>query len=212
MRSRSSVLELAILGLLHSAPMHGYELRKRLNALLGPLRAFSYGSLYPCLRSLSAQDLISSSSTDDDARGLGGKRARIVYRLTEAGRRALEAMLGEAGPASWEDESFDVRFAFFAQTDVETRLRVLEGRRLRMAERLDILAGAMAASKGGDAYARELQRHGIDQLQREVDWLDGLIEVERAARPRRTHRPSAKTATPAAPTNDQTSITPRRTQ
>ena len=30
--------------------MHGYELRKRLNALLGSFRAFSYGSLYPCLK------------------------------------------------------------------------------------------------------------------------------------------------------------------
>jgi DNA-binding PadR family transcriptional regulator len=188
MRSRSSVLELAILGLLHAAPMHGYELRKRLNVLLGPLRAFSYGTLYPCLRTLSSKGLIASSSTDDDARTLAGKRARIVYRLTPAGTAALEAMLGEAGPASWEDESFDVRFAFFAQTDVDTRLRVLEGRRLRMAERLDALQAAMTAAGGADPYALELHRHGIDQLQREVGWLDGLIEAERSARPRRVHR------------------------
>jgi DNA-binding PadR family transcriptional regulator len=185
-------LELAILGLLHTTPMHGYELRKRLNALLGPLRAFSYGTLYPCLRTLSARGLIASSSTDDDARTLGGKRARIVYRLTQAGIAALEAMLGEAGPASWEDESFDVRFAFFAQTDVDTRLRVLEGRRLRMAERLDALASALAAGRDADSYAVELQRHGMDQLKREVDWLDGLIETERAARPRRVRRSGAR--------------------
>jgi DNA-binding PadR family transcriptional regulator len=182
------VLELAILGLLHASPMHGYELRKRLNALLGPLRAFSYGTLYPCLRTLSAKGLITSSSTDDDARTLGGKRARIVYRLTKAGNIALEAMLGEAGPASWEDESFDVRFAFFAQTDVETRLRVLEGRRLRMAERLDALRSNLTTSRTEDQYAAELQRHGMDQLQREVDWLDGLIESERTARTKRTRR------------------------
>jgi DNA-binding PadR family transcriptional regulator len=189
MRSRSSVLELAILGLLHTAPMHGYELRKRLNALLGPLRAFSYGSLYPCLRTLSSRGLI-ASSTDDDARALAGKRARIVYRLTREGTTALEAMLGEAGPASWEDESFDVRFAFFAQTDVDTRLRVLEGRRLRMAERLDALRSSMSEDRTSDPYAAELQRHGMDQLRRELDWLDGLIEAERAERPRRSHRPA----------------------
>jgi DNA-binding PadR family transcriptional regulator len=184
-------LELAILGLLHTAPMHGYELRKRLNALLGPLRAFSYGTLYPCLRTLSAKGLIASSSEDDDGRALGGKRARIVYRLTPNGIDSLEAMLGEAGPASWEDESFDVRFAFFAQTDVDTRIRVLEGRRLRMAERLDALGAAMAADRGADPYAAELQRHGMDQMRREVDWLDGLIETERAAKPRRGHRTAA---------------------
>ncbi|MGV7904501.1 PadR family transcriptional regulator, partial [Mycobacterium kansasii] len=44
------MLELAVLGLLHDSPMHGYEIRKRLTELLGPFRAFSYGSLYPALR------------------------------------------------------------------------------------------------------------------------------------------------------------------
>ena len=47
MSRRGEVLELAVLGLLHDSPMHGYELRKRLNALLGPFRALSYGTLYP---------------------------------------------------------------------------------------------------------------------------------------------------------------------
>jgi DNA-binding PadR family transcriptional regulator len=46
------MLEFAILGLLHEAPMHGYELRKRLFDMLGTLRTFSYGSLYPTLRRL----------------------------------------------------------------------------------------------------------------------------------------------------------------
>ena len=36
---RSGVLELAVLGLLHERPMHGYELRKRLNTVLGAFRA-----------------------------------------------------------------------------------------------------------------------------------------------------------------------------
>src|SRR5579862_7098225 len=55
---RSGALELAVLGVLHETPMHGYELRKRLNSLLGAFRAFGYGSLYPCLKELLAQGLI----------------------------------------------------------------------------------------------------------------------------------------------------------
>ena len=47
MSKRTDVLELAVLGLLHDSPMHGYELRKRLTALLGWGRSLSYGSLYP---------------------------------------------------------------------------------------------------------------------------------------------------------------------
>jgi len=42
-RNRSGVLELAVLGLLHRTPMHGYELRKQLTNVLGLFRALSYG-------------------------------------------------------------------------------------------------------------------------------------------------------------------------
>ncbi len=55
---RSGVLELAVLGILHETPMHGYELRKRLNSLLGAFRAFGYGSLYPALKDMLAKGLI----------------------------------------------------------------------------------------------------------------------------------------------------------
>ena len=60
---RTGVLELAVLGLLHETPMHGYELRKRLNSVLGAFRAFGYGSLYPCLKDLTARGLIAEDQT-----------------------------------------------------------------------------------------------------------------------------------------------------
>ena len=81
---RSRVLELAVLGLLHETPMHGYELRKRLNALLGAFRAFGYGSLYPCLKELLAQGLIAEDQPAGPAGPAGagrprsGRRSKIV--------------------------------------------------------------------------------------------------------------------------------------
>ena len=48
----------AILGFLVDQPMHGYELRKRLSAMFGPVRRISYGSLYPCLKDLVAEGLL----------------------------------------------------------------------------------------------------------------------------------------------------------
>lgn len=54
MSRRAGILEFAVLGLLRESPMHGYELRKRLNTSLGVFRAFSYGTLYPCLKTLVA--------------------------------------------------------------------------------------------------------------------------------------------------------------
>ena len=59
---RSGVLELAVLGILHETPMHGYELRKRLNSLLGAFRAFGYGSLYPALKDMLGKGLIAEDA------------------------------------------------------------------------------------------------------------------------------------------------------
>jgi DNA-binding PadR family transcriptional regulator len=176
------VLELAVLGLLHETPMHGYELRKRLNLMLGSLRAFSYGSLYPALKGLVARGLI----TEDDesssvaATALAGKRSKIVYRLTAEGKEHFESLLGEAGPASWEDETFGIHFAFFARTDAAVRLRILEGRRSRLEERLDGVRASLARTRERlDGYTLELQRHGQESVEREVRWLSELIETER---------------------------------
>ena len=117
MAKRSDVLEFAVLGLLHETPMRGYELRKRLNATLGAFRAFSYGSLYPCLKSLLAAGLVSEQV---DAPIALGKRSRIVYQLTAEGKEHFAALLDESGPSAWDDEGFGVHFAFFGRTDAQT--------------------------------------------------------------------------------------------
>ncbi|GAA0347373.1 PadR family transcriptional regulator [Actinoallomurus spadix] len=182
MRSKAGVLELAVLGLLHEAPMHGYELRKRLNTLLGMFRAFSYGSLYPCLKDLLEQGLIAEDDQEPvPARPAGTRRSKIVYKLTADGKERLQELLSEAGPASWEDEGFGVHFAFFAQTRADVRLRILEGRRSRLEERLESVRAALARTRERvDNYTLELQQHGLESVEREVRWLNELIGRERA--------------------------------
>ncbi|HWC35534.1 MAG TPA: PadR family transcriptional regulator [Mycobacteriales bacterium] len=182
------MLELAVLGLLNESPMHGYELNKRLKGILGPFRATFYGSLYPCLSSLQAAGYI----TTDDSAAEAGKRKKTTYKLTADGKERLQEQLAEGGPAAWEDESFGVRFAFFAQTDAETRLRILEGRRSRLEERQQHASTSMTTTRGRiDRYTLELQRHGLESVEREVRWLNELIATERAgvaARPARARR------------------------
>jgi DNA-binding PadR family transcriptional regulator len=172
---RAGVLELAVLGLLHESPMHGYELRKRLNAMLGTFRAFSYGSLYPCLKEMLAAGHVSADGEES------GARSRIVYKLTADGKEHLQNLLAEAGPSSWEDENFGVHFAFFSQTDAAVRMRILEGRRSRLEERLDHVKTTLSRTRERvDSYTEELQRHGLESVEREVRWLTELIETERA--------------------------------
>ncbi|GAA3723001.1 PadR family transcriptional regulator [Streptomyces tremellae] len=190
MSRRSGILEFAVLGLLRESPMHGYELRKRLNTSLGIFRAFSYGTLYPCLKSLVANGWLieepGSAPEDALAASLAGRRAKIVYRLTAEGKEHFEELLAHAGPDAWEDEHFAARFAFFGQTEREVRMRVLEGRRSRLEERLEKMRGSLARTRERlDDYTLELQRHGMESVEREVRWLNELIESERAGRVRR---------------------------
>lgn len=176
------MLEFALLGLLSEAPMHGYELRTRLKAVLGAFRAFSYGSLYPTLRRMRERGWITEGEQDPSrtAPALTGRRGKVVYRLTADGKERLAELLGEAGPAAYDDEGFGVHFAFFAQTDAEVRMQILEGRRRRVEERRDGLRAGLARTREKlDRYTLQLQEHGLDSVEREVRWLNELIDTER---------------------------------
>jgi len=191
-RNRSGVLELAVLGLLQGTPMHGYELRKRLYTVLGAFRALSYGSLYPCLHELLAAGLIAEERDEDEprvpagqagtARARPGRRSLKVYRLTADGKERLQELLGEGGPPAWEDDGFGVHFAFFGQTRADVRLRILEGRRSRLEERMEAIRAAFTRTRERvDSYTLELHRHGLESVEREVRWLNELIASERQA-------------------------------
>jgi DNA-binding PadR family transcriptional regulator len=175
------VLELAILGLLNEAPVHGYELRKQLGLRLGGFRVFSYGSLYPALRRLLRAGLIVEDQQSPDDPGAWSRRAKRVYRITAEGKERLAELLAEAGPQAWDDDAFGVHLAFFSRTPAETRMRILEGRRRAVEERREGLRTALGrAGEQIDRYTRELHQLGLDSSEREVRWLNELIATERA--------------------------------
>ena len=103
MRSRSESLEFALLGLLSQAPLHGYELRKRIGTIFGPFRALSFSVLYPQLRRMMEAGLIEESAADATSR-----RSRIVYAITDKGARKFEDLTESVTPETWEDEGFEI--------------------------------------------------------------------------------------------------------
>ena len=111
-----------------------------------------------------------------------------MYRLTADGKDRLHELLSEAGPNSWDDDGFGVHFAFFGQTRADVRrrqqggvrLRILEGRRSRLEERMESVRAAFARTRERvDSYTLELQRYGLESVEREVRWLNELIATER---------------------------------
>lgn len=197
MPSKGATLELAVLGLLQESPLHGYELRKRLNLLLGWTRLLSYGSLYPALKRMLRSGWVTEVVATSPSIS---RRQRIVYQITPAGTDYFTSEITDAGPAAWEDENFNMRFAFFSRTDAAVRLRILEGRRSRLQERLD---RARALGSGSDRYQTELRRHAAESVEREVRWLTDLIEAERASQDRSgSRKPPTSSTAPAAPSTE----------
>ena len=141
------MLELAILGLLYEAPVHGYELRKQLSMRLGGLRVISYGSLYPALRRLLRAGLI-AEETAPQAEGTWSRRGRRVYRITAEGKERFAELLADSGPQAFDDDGFGVHVAFFSRTPAEIRMRILEGRRRAVEERREGLRAVLA--RAGD--------------------------------------------------------------
>jgi DNA-binding PadR family transcriptional regulator len=182
---RSEVLEFALLGLLHESPLHGYELRKR----LGSFRMFSYGSLYPCLNGLVAAGWIVADGPAVKPSGAEtSRRSKIVYKLTAEGKEHFQILLTNCGPSAWEDENFGIRFAFFGRTDADARMRILEGRRSRLEEKLEAISASLSRTGARlDNYTLELQRHGLESVEREVRWLNELIQTEHAQRDESLH-------------------------
>jgi DNA-binding PadR family transcriptional regulator len=197
----AATLEVAVLGLLQESPLHGYELRKRLNLLLGWTRLLSYGSLYPALKRMLRAGWITEVTTPHAL----SRRQRIVYQITPAGIEFFSTEITEAGPTAWEDETFNMRFAFFSRTDAGVRLRILEGRRARLQERLD---RARSLHGEDDQYVSELRRHSIESVEREVRWLTELIEAERGSadrlHPRAGPAPTKKTPATTPATSAET--------
>ncbi len=183
MAKRHDVLDFAVLGVLSDGPLHGYELRKRLSVVLGPFRALSYGSLYPCLRRLQSRGLIEevavTPALESSAPALSARRARVVYAISADGKEEFGTWANQPGPEAWEDEGFAAHLAFFGRTESRVRLRILEGRRSRLEERVEALRDSVVRGRAKvDAYTLQLQQHGLDGAEREVRWLNELIQQE----------------------------------
>ncbi len=171
------MLELAILGLLKEFPLHGYELKKRLNDTLGHVWGVSYGSLYPALARLERMGAIevvdpppahASGGIPIPATGsIAGEaaaarlrrplrrsgRTKKAYRIAAAGQALFNELLrADPSPGTDENRAFALKLAFCRHLEPPARLELLQRRRNQLAEKLargrQALAGTARTSRG----------------------------------------------------------------
>jgi DNA-binding PadR family transcriptional regulator len=166
------VLEIFALSILRTGPVHGYELKRRVQR--PSLASFSNNSLYPMLRRFEADGLVTRSSETQE-----GRPARNVYSITDVGRERLRALLWTLPPelASSEEE-FLVRVSFFHEipeahqrTIIAARKAVLAASRSQVASLLDEMDLSPRTRWRG-----RVMSHVLDSLDDEQHWIESLAK------------------------------------
>lgn len=80
-------IDYVILGLLSHEDLTGYEIKKRMDTSLKYFWGASYGSIYPALSDLVERGLANKRD------GAENKRNKIIYSITEEGRKYLKEWL-----------------------------------------------------------------------------------------------------------------------
>lgn len=156
-----------VLGLLASKPRSGYDIKTIVDRSTRFFWAASYGQIYPELRRLERDGLIEGESVPN------GARDRRVYKITAAGRKALEDwLLGPSYTVELRDESL-LRLFFADSLSYEQALELLENRKRGHEHLLAALREIEALPGGKDPTFVDLVLHwGIDFNEWGAQWCE----------------------------------------
>ncbi|OLR93711.1 PadR family transcriptional regulator [Actinokineospora bangkokensis] len=161
-------IEVLLLSKLSRGPLHGYELRKEVEASTG--RTLSNNSLYPTLRRFVDAGAVTRSAEEQEA-----KPPRHVYTITDVGRELLHDVLTDfPDEVARSEAEFLARVGNFGRLRPDERVRVVDTRDRAVAEELDRL-GALALTQD-DPWSRAVLQEVCARLVAERGWLARLRE------------------------------------
>ena len=161
--------DILMLRVLADEPQHGYEIKKRVERILGG-RSINNNVLYPALRRFGEQGAIERVAAEADP----GRPPRNVYRLTDTGHDLLQAMIRDTDPTLLADDNeFQVRVAFFADLEPADRFKIIAARRSIIDAEIAHLASLRPEAAETDWGLRVLD-FSMDRFQHERRWLDAL--------------------------------------
>jgi DNA-binding PadR family transcriptional regulator len=164
-------LRYGVLGLLAEQPLHGYEVKTRFEGLLGETREVNIGQVYATIQRLERDGLV---------RSLGGRgdRGKLVYELTEAGRKALDEWLSAP-----ESEPQQLRESIYVKLLLASRIAngsvdgLLTRQKREYLQRLKEL-GALEerARRDGRKDLVLLLRGALLHTEADLKWIDVCVE------------------------------------
>ena len=156
------------LAMLAKEPTHGYELRARLRAALGPVGAdLNAGQVYVTLSRLEKVGMVESEA----AAGLPDRPERKIYALTAEGHRRVAEWLAEVSWPKPDLTEFHLKLVAAAEAGLADPITIVDAQRRELMRRLrDTQHAAMDAPVGSNAA---LLLEGIMlRLQADLRWLE----------------------------------------
>lgn len=163
-------IKFPILGFLMESEMTGYDLKRRFRDPIGFFYRASDGSLYPALKKLEHEGMVTMRAEQR------GQRARKVYAITAKGReRFLRTLREPAQPIFVYDEA-QVKI-YFAQHEPETAAHHVERERRFSASLKSFLERLLEDMRGRGAspFRTSMVEVGYGIASLKVDLFDRLL-------------------------------------
>jgi DNA-binding PadR family transcriptional regulator len=162
-----SYIEILILRHLSQRPAHGYELRKRVEAVTGIV--LNNNTMYPALRRFEEAGAVTKTAHPQQ-----GRPPKLVYQLTDVGHALLHDMIADLPPEqAVDDYEFMARLGQFAFLSPAERLAVLDARDAALAERDDRLRD-LSDRAGAERWSTLVTAELIARGEQERAWIASL--------------------------------------
>ena len=168
------MLSLAILGLIMDEPLHGYEIRLRLQKLLGISGLISFGSLYPTLAKLNHQgfvsvEIVTPEIAPSSKPKLTERKKRKVYTITELGKQAFSDKLSlSIKKNAGDDRAFVAHLAFIDHASKQDSENLVTNRKQVLNNRLEI------APATKNRLLKRWQEVEVSYIQSQLKFLETL--------------------------------------
>lgn len=176
------VYELFVLGELMIQPLYGYLLREIANNIFGPFSLLSWGVLYPLVRKLEQQGLITTDADLTQIQFPATERGqpRRIYTITDVGRaRFLDLMVSPTPYSRDTPRLFTIKLTKFQFLTPAQRTTVLRWYRTYLVELYTSYRNAHHSIVQNPMVVDEERRwilvsidHQLHRYNSEIEWLD----------------------------------------
>jgi DNA-binding PadR family transcriptional regulator len=182
-----------LLGLLTIGPMSGYDLGQAIRTSVGFFWNESYGQIYPNLKMLAAEELVTSKRERQK-----GKPDRHIYAITKKGRERLAAWLAVAPQAEIPRNELLLKLFFGAQVPAEILIGYVEAmvdKERVLVQKFTQTADAVSAQEQfpDTPYWKMAARFGQLELEAHLRWgEETLAALNKIAKKQRKHEEKRK--------------------